>query len=189
MTRARLLGRVADLERRAAVTRDGDGGVLLEGLTREELAEAAALCLIEQGADPATAAEAFENRWRLGARGHRAGTWADLVPLLPEALALRVADLRRRAELGGASPEDAARLEDAGFRRRVCAQADRLWPPEGWTYCQGFAWVVARVAGGAPEGEVTHDAYYGPVRGPEMALAAARRLARDGTCGPGPGSP
>jgi hypothetical protein len=45
--------------------------------------------------------------------------------------------------------------------------------------------VAARVAEGAPEAEVSHAAYYGPVRGPEMALAAARRLARDGACGPG----
>ena len=37
---------------RLGLPRDGDGGAL-EGLTREELAEAAALCLIEHGADPA----------------------------------------------------------------------------------------------------------------------------------------
>lgn len=91
--------------------------------------------------------------------------------------------------MGGASPSDAARLEDAGFRRRACALADRLWPPEGWAFGRGFAWVAARVAEGAPEAEVSQAAYYGPVRGPEMALAAARRLARDGALGPGPGSP
>jgi hypothetical protein len=141
------------------------------------------------GADPATAAEAFESCWRLGARRPDAGSWADLVPLLPEALALRVADLRRRAELGGASPADAARLEGAASvagcapwptgsgRRRAgpTARASPGWWP-GWPK-------------GAPEAEVSHAAYYGPVRGPEMAQAAARRLARDGACGPGPGSP
>ncbi len=111
------------------------------------------------------------------------------MPLLPEALARHVADLRRRAEPGGAPPADTAKLEGAGFQRRVCALADRLWPPEGWAFGQGFAWVVARVAAGGPEAEVSHAAYYGPVRGPEMALAAARRLARDGACGPGRGLP
>ena len=75
------------------------------------------------------------------------------------------------------------------FRRRACALADRLWPPDGWTYGQGFAWVVAGVAAGVPPGEITHAAYYGPVRGPEMALAAARRLARDRDRGLGSEAP
>ena len=89
-----------------------------------------------------------------------------------------VDDLKWRAELGGASPEAAARLEETGFRRRVCALSDRLWPPEGWTYGEGFAWVLTRVAAGVPEGEIDHVAYYGPVRGPEMAACAAARLDR-----------
>ena len=60
----------------------------------------------------------------------------------------------------------------------MCALADRLWPPEGWTYDQGFAWVLARLAAGAPEAAIDHVAYYGPVRGPGMAAYAAARLAR-----------
>ena len=92
---------------------------------------------------------------------------------LPDALAAYVADLRQRAELGGVPAEVALRLEEGTFRRQVVARAAELWPPDGWTYGQGFAWVLMRMAAGTPAEEITHIAYYGPVRGPEMALAAA----------------
>src|SRR4051794_25740223 len=167
---------VASLEHDAERARRSHDG--LRQLSPTERTEALARRLVEHGADLVTAVEAFENLWRLGARSHGAETWGELVALLPEALASRVADLRWRAELGGASAEDAARLEDAGFRRMVSVLSDHLWPPEGWTYCEGFAWVLTRVAAGVPEGEISHAAYYGPVRGPEMAACAAARLDR-----------
>ena len=69
------------------------------------------------------------------------------------------------------------------------AKAAELWPPDGWSYSQGFAWVVARVTEGVPEAEIDHAAYYGPVCGPGMAASAAARLARDGARGPGRETP
>jgi hypothetical protein len=178
---SRRAARVAALEARAGPPDDGTAE-WLSTLPRAELIEVITAQLVAHGADPETAAEAFENTWRLGSRA-REGSWADLVPLLPEALAAYVADLRKGAELGGAPAEVALRLEEGGFRRRVMAKAGELWPPEGWSYCQGFAWVLMRLAEGTPAAAITHTAYYGPVRGPEMALAAARQLSRDWACG------
>jgi hypothetical protein len=180
---SRLVARVAALE--AKVVPPDDGTVeWLKTLSTAELIEVSAAQLIAHGADPETAAEAFENSWRLGSRD-RGDSWADLVPLLPEALAAYVADLRKRAELGGVPAEVALRLEEGAFRRRVVTKAGELWPPEGWSYCHGFAWVLLRLAEDTPAEEITHTAYYGPVRGPEMALAAARQLSRDWACGSG----
>jgi hypothetical protein len=175
--------RVAALEARAVPLDDGTAE-WLKTLSTAELIEVSAAQLITHGADPETAAEAFENHWRLGSRADR-DTWADLVPLLPDALAAYVADLRQRAELGGVPAEVALRLEEGTFRRQVVAKAAELWPSQGWSYCQGFAWVLMRLAEGTPAEEITHTAYYGPVRGPEMALAAARQLSRDRACGSG----
>jgi hypothetical protein len=180
---SRRAARVAALEARVEPPDDGVAE-WLKTLSRAELIEVITAQLVAHGADPETAAEAFENSWRLGSRD-RGGSWADLVPLLPEALAAYVADLRRRAELGGVSAEIALRLEEGTFRRRVVAKAGELWPPDGWSYCQGFAWVLMRLVEGTPAEEITHTAYYGPVRGPEMALAAARQHSRDWACGSG----
>jgi hypothetical protein len=174
---------VTALEARVVLPDDGVAE-WLKTLSTAELVEVIAAQLVAHGADPETAAEAFENRWRLGSRD-RGGSWADLVPLLPEALTAYVADLRQRAELGGVPAEIALRLEEGAFRRRVVAKAGELWPSDGWTYCHGFAWVLMRMAEDTPAEEITHTAYYGPVRGPEMALAAARQLSRDRTCGLG----
>jgi hypothetical protein len=173
---SRRAARVAALEARALPPDDGTAE-WLSTLSTAELIEVITAQLVAHGADPETAAEAFENRWRLGSSG-REGSWADLVPLLPEALAAYVADLRKSAKLGGVPAEVAPRLEEGAFRRRVVAKAAELWPPEGWTYCQGFAWVLMRLAEGTAAEAITHTAYYGPVRGPEMALAAARRISR-----------
>jgi hypothetical protein len=173
---SRRAARVAALEARAMPPDDGTAE-WLRTLSRAELIEVITAQLVALGADPATATEAFENLWRLGSRAH-GDSWADLVPLLPEALKAYVADLRKRAELGGVSAEVALRLEECVFRRRVVAKAAELWPPEGWTYCQGFAWVLMRLAEDTAAEAITHTAYYGPVRGPEMALAAARQLSR-----------
>lgn len=151
----------------------------LAELGTEQLSDLAAECLVAHGADPATAREGWLNSWRLGVRG-QGSTWAELVPLLPEAVRLHVADLRRRVEACGVPVEVAARLEDHEFRHRVDAVADRLWPPEGWTYGDGYAWVLTRLAAGMSEAELTHVAYYGPERGPEMAACAVARLAHDG---------
>ena len=106
------------------------------------------------------------------------------MPLLPEALTAYVADLKSGAEVGGAPAEVVLRLEAGEFRRQVVAKAAELWPPDGWTYCQGFAWVLMRMAAGTPAEEITHTAYYGPVRGPEMALAAANGSPRERACRP-----
>jgi hypothetical protein len=180
---SRRAARVAALEARVVAHDDG-AAEWLKTLSSAELVEVITAQLVAHGADPETAAEAFENTWRLGSRA-REGSWADLVPLLPEALTAYVADLRKRAELGGVAPEVVVRLEEGAFRRRVVAKAGELWPPDGWTYCQGFAWVLMRLVEGTPAEEITHTAYYGPVRGPEMALAAARQLSRDWACGSG----
>jgi hypothetical protein len=178
---SRRVARVAALEAQAGPPDDGTAE-WLKTLSTAELIELITGQLVAHGADPETAAEALENRWRLGSRA-RGGSWADLVPLLPEALAAYVADLRQRAELCRVPAEIALRLEEGAFRRRVVAKAAELWPPEGWSYCQGFAWVLMRMAEGIPTEEITHTAYYGPIRGPEMALAAARQLSRDRASG------
>jgi hypothetical protein len=171
-----LARRVIALEARAVWP---DCGIteLLETLSTAELIKVAAARLVAHGADPETAAEAYENSWRLGSRD-TGGTWADLVPLLPEALAAYVADLKRSAVLCGAPADVASRLEDGKFRRQVVAKAAELWPPDGWTYGQGFTWVLERMAAGAPAAAITHAAYYGPIRGPKMALAAAKGMSR-----------
>jgi hypothetical protein len=174
---SRRAARVAALEARVVPPDDGTAE-WLSTLSRAELIEVITAQLVTHGADPETAAEAFENSWRLGSRAE-GDSWADLVPLLPEALAAYVADLRKSAELGGLPAEVALRLEEGAFRRRVIAKAGELWPPEGWSYCHGFAWVLMRLAEGTPAEEITHVAYYGPVRGPEMALMAARQLSRN----------
>jgi hypothetical protein len=178
---SRRAARVAALEARAVPPDDG-AAEWLKTLSSAELIEVITAQLVAHGADPETAAEAFENTWRLGSRAD-GDSWADLVPLLPEALAAYVADLRQRAELSGVPAEVVVRLEEGAFRQRVVAKAAELWPSDGWTYCQGFAWVLMRLAEGTPAEEITHTAYYGPVRGPEMALAAARQLSRERSCG------
>jgi hypothetical protein len=179
---SRLAARVAALEAQA-MPPDDSPAEWLKTLSRVELTNLAAAQLIAHGADPQTAAEAYENSWRLGSRAI-GDSWTDLVPLLPEALTAYVADLKSGAEVGGAPAEAALRLEAGEFRRRVVARAAELWPPDGWTYGQGFAWVLMRMAAGTPAEEITHAAYYGPVRGPETTLAAAKRLSRARVCRP-----
>jgi hypothetical protein len=79
-------------------------------------------------------------------------------------------------------PELAARLEDHGFRRLVFGRARPVFGREPHHFCQGFAWVLAKVATGVPAEEITRLAYYGPERVAEdeawTAECARRRAAQ-----------
>jgi hypothetical protein len=52
------------------------------------------------------------------------------------------------------------------------AKAEELFGYRGWGYSQGFRWVCERLAAGAPAGEISRLAYYGPER---VAAADAHR--------------
>jgi hypothetical protein len=194
--------RLAALER-AAAQRERDvteerGRAAWAALSRDEIDALAAECLIQHGADPATAPEL----WR---EGHRAGasrgkTWADLAAQAPEIMRLYLADLKRTARLGlsemrrnpgprhaalaaVAAPELADRLDDRAFRHLVFERARAVFGRDPHHFCQGFAWVLAKVASGAPAEDVTRIAYYGAERVAEeeaWQAECARRRAEKG---------
>src|SRR5690349_20749014 len=87
----------------------------LEALSSDELHELAARCLVAPGVDPAVAREVYEHAWMLHGRHpdpDLGRTLADLAARADDIMRVYLDDLRWRAELGGASPEAAARLED-----------------------------------------------------------------------------
>ena len=87
-----------------ARTRPGAPSGRAGSARRRRAADMGAEALVAHGADPATALEAYENRWRLGAELNSDRTWPGLVALVPAILAKHVEAVKQAAVLGGAPP-------------------------------------------------------------------------------------
>jgi hypothetical protein len=141
----------------------------LAALSQDELHDLAAEALVAHGVDRAIAREVWENYSLLHCRHpkggvDRRGGWAELAARADDVMEVYVADLKNTAALGGAPPELAERLDDLDFRRLVFERARAVFGRDPHHFCQGFAWVLAKVAAGAPAGEITRLAYYGAER-------------------------
>jgi hypothetical protein len=160
VTRA-LARRVETLE--ALVAARPEPPADLGHLSRDELLDLAAECLIARGVDPVIAREIYEHAWMLHGRHPKGGVdggWAELAVRADDVMRVYVDDLKWRAELGGASPEAAARLEEHDFRRPVQETACRAF---GWkdgleSYVQAWGWAVAQAAAGVPAETLTRAA-------------------------------
>jgi len=143
-------------------------------LSHDEIDDVAAECLIAHGAAPATARELWRECWRAGAG--RGDSWAELAAQADDVMSLYLADLKRTARLGleelrrnpgprhaalatVAAAELADRLDDRAFRHLVLERARAVFGRDPHHFCQGFAWVLAMVASGAPAEEISRVAY------------------------------
>jgi hypothetical protein len=159
----------------------------LATLGLDQLLDLGAEALVAHGVDPAIAREVYESYPMLHGRhpkgGVHGGTWAELAGRAADVMGVYVAELKRTAVLGGASPGDAARLADLDFRRLVLERGRAVFGRDPQHFSQGFAWVLAKVASGAPAGEISRVAYYGAERVAEEEARAAectRRRAERG---------